>query len=154
MKHLIITRPPTPASWTNYIYQEGLKGKKKKRWTHTHKNVQQWRKLKVYSLGSSEALTHFLHQRFSLPFFGDVGEQLSKHTHTQKIFWNEPQIVQSCRLSAQHTNPPADWRNDSLHDGIEVLWGHASLGVRQATDDVWQQVVDCIVLMGGHKERG
>lgn len=45
--------------------------------------VQRWKKkrkekeLELNSLGSSEALTQFLHQRFSLPLFGDIREQLS-----------------------------------------------------------------------------
>lgn len=40
----------------------------------------------MYSLGSSEALTQFFYQGLGLPFFGDVGEQLSenKKTHTKK----------------------------------------------------------------------
>lgn len=33
--------------------------------------------MELNSLGSSEALTQFLHQRFSLPLFGDIREQLS-----------------------------------------------------------------------------
>lgn len=35
---------------------------------------------------------------------------------------------------------------NSLHDCVEVLGGHASLRVRQAADDVWEQVVDGVVL--------
>lgn len=35
----------------------------------------------MYSLSSSEALTQLLYQRLSLPFFGDVGEQLPENTH-------------------------------------------------------------------------
>lgn len=42
---------------------------------------------------------------------------------------------------------------NSLHDGIEVLRPHASLWVRQATDDVREQVVDRIVLMGNTKNK-
>lgn len=32
------------------------------------------KKVEIYSLGSSKALTQFLYQRLRLPFFGDVGE--------------------------------------------------------------------------------
>lgn len=42
---------------------------------------------------------------------------------------------------------------NSLHDGIEVLRGHASLWVRQATDDIREQVVDRIVLIGNTKNK-
>lgn len=42
-----------------------------------------WKTVKgeMYSLGSPKALTQFLYQRLSLPFFGDVGEQLSENTN-------------------------------------------------------------------------
>lgn len=36
--------------------------------------------------------------------------------------------------------------NNSLHDGVEVLGGHASLWVRQAADYVREKVVDGVVL--------
>lgn len=41
------------------------------------KDEKKKKELELNSLGSSEALTQFLHQRFSLPLFGDVREQLS-----------------------------------------------------------------------------
>lgn len=34
----------------------------------------------MHSLGSPKALTQFLYQRLSLPFFSDVGEELSENT--------------------------------------------------------------------------
>lgn len=38
------------------------------------------KEVEIYSLGSPKALAQFLYQRLSLPFFGDVGEQLSEST--------------------------------------------------------------------------
>ena len=39
-----------------------------------------------------------------------------------------------------------------LHDNVVVLSTHAPLWVRQPADDVWQQVVDRIVLRSGNKQ--
>lgn len=111
----------------------------------------------MYSLGSPKALTQFLYQRLSLPFFGDVGEQLPENTHTNYSIYTTLStslfLFQSCREKV--------WKNsldegstktvemcNSLHDDIEVLRAHASLWVGQSTDDVRKQIVDCIVLMG------
>lgn len=60
--------------------------------------------MELNSLGSSEALTQFLHQRFSLPLFGDIREQLSvksiKKTDVSTTLKKEEMITLSLKVSS------------------------------------------------------
>lgn len=68
------------------------------------------KELELNSLGSSEALTQFLHQRFSLPLFGDIREQLSvksiKKTHvsiTLKKRKGDHTVLESFKSQSQES---------------------------------------------------
>lgn len=95
--------------------------------------------VEMYLLGSPKTLTQFLYQRLSLPFFCDVGEQLSENARTTPHLNNDLKIaklsnflnsepIDSCTVSTHPlwTNAANERRHgvkpaNSLHDGVEVL---------------------------------
>lgn len=65
-----------PPACTNEMLQDRFTNEQKKPTKMQVRGVKMKRKKEVemYSLGSPKALTQFLYQRLSLPFFGDVRE--------------------------------------------------------------------------------